>query len=211
MNVNSRDSQAIPKLNKNEWEVRVIELHVAQRLVEQYHYSGGGSNTGVYTHGLFRSGHHECLGCAWWIPPTRSCAEASYDGDWRKVITLSRLAIAPDVPQNAASFLLGKSIRAIRRDRQWECLLTYADTGQGHTGAIYRATNWEYLGLTKPNPRFVDGLNRIISRKSGPKTRTRKEMAELGYREVGAFAKHKYRIILPPAIVKQPALELECA
>ena len=92
----------------------------------------------------------------------------------------------------------------------WPCLVTYADEWQGHTGTIYRADNWEYLGMTKPEPTYT--LNgRMIARKAGPRTRTHEEMIALGAVMIGRFAKHKFRHVAPGAgkrIEKQGALEL---
>jgi hypothetical protein len=188
----------VPVLSKKNYEVRPAPLRVAQELVQKYHYSKGGSNTGTYVHGLYsKENPLECLGVAWWIPPTKGCAINSYpDGDWTKVLSLSRLVIHPDVPQNGASFLMGKSIQMIRQDRRFECLVTYGDTWRGHSGAIYKATNWEYLGLTKPTAVWVDSSERMVAQKAGPKTRTVEEMRNLGFKFLGRFPKHKYRIIL---------------
>ncbi len=181
-------------LKATDWEVRTVPLVVAQLLVKEYHYSGGGANTATYRHGLFRNGEDRCYGVAWWIPPTKTAAQATYRSDWRKVLALTRLAIAPDVPRNGASFLLGASMRLIDRKR-WLCLVTYADEMQGHTGAIYRATNWEYCGMTaKEATFFKDG--RMVARKAGPKTRTHQEMLDIGCELVGRFAKHKFRHIV---------------
>jgi len=81
-------------------------------------------------------------------------------------------------------------MRMIDRKR-WQCLVTYADEWQGHTGGIYRATNWRYSGLTKPEAVYV--LNGVmIARKAGPKTRTHSQMLELGAEMRGKFAKHKF-------------------
>jgi hypothetical protein len=71
------------------------------------------------------------------------------------VLCLSRLAILPDVPANACSFLLARSRRLID-DKAWPCLVTYADEWRGHTGAIYRADNWQYEGLTRPERTLSD-------------------------------------------------------
>ena len=181
-------------LSRGEWEVRTVDLSVAQELVRRYHYSGGGSNTATYRHGLFKKGESECLGVAWWIPPTKTAAQATFSENWQGVLALTRLAISPEVPKNGASFLLGKSMRLIDRQR-WPALVTYADEMMGHTGSIYRATNWEYCGLTtKESTWFKDG--RMVARKAGPKTRTRDEMLELGCEMVGRFAKHKFRHIV---------------
>ena len=157
----------------------------------------------MYTHGLYRKGDDQILGVAWWIPPTKHCAMNTYPGgDWKKVLSLTRLVVVPEVPQNGASFLMGQSLKLIRRDRKWECLVTYGDTWRGHVGAIYKATNWEYLGLTKPTDVWVDPNGRMVARKAGPKTRTNQQMLDPGYEMVGSYPKHKYRIILPK--IKEP-------
>jgi len=185
--------QFAERLRKSNWEVRTVSLARCQELVRQHHYAKGGANTATYRHGLFRNGDLfdcQCAGIAWWIPPTKSAALATYPENWQGVLCLSRLVIAPSVLKNARSFLLAASMRLIDRSR-WPCLVTYADEWQGHVGTIYRATNWTYAGLTKPEAVYT--LNgRMTARKAGPKTRTKAEMIELGCVLQGRFAKHKY-------------------
>ena len=178
------------RLKKDEWHVETVALKTAQEMVERFHYARGGSNTATYRHGLFRNGSDICMGIAWWIPPTKSAAHATYPKNWLGVLALSRLAIHPDVPKNACSFLLARSVKMIDRGR-WPCLVTYADEWQGHSGSIYRACNWNYVGKTKPEAVFVKA-GRMVARKAGPKTRTKAEMSELGAELKGRFAKHKY-------------------
>jgi hypothetical protein len=183
------------KLRKCDWFVQTVDLHVVQDLVAKHHYSKGGSNTATYRHGLFKKDSDKCMGVAWWIPPTKAAALSTYPSNWKGVLALSRLAVVPDVPTNGASFLLGASMRMIDRTK-WPCLVTYADEMQGHTGAIYRATNWEYCGMTaKEATFFKDG--RMIARKAGPRTRTHGEMIAMGCKMVGRFAKHKFKHIAP--------------
>ena len=181
------------RLKKEDWEVRTVDLSTARTLVEQYHYAKGGSNTATYRHGLFRKGDFleaDCVAVAWWIPPTKSAALATFPERWQGVLALSRLVVAPGVPKNACTFLLARSMALIDRQK-WPCLVTYADEWQGHTGTIYRASNWQEVGKTTPEATFVlDG--RMIARKAGPKTRTRQEMAELGAQMVGRFSKRKF-------------------
>lgn len=181
-------------LLKENYSVRNIPLTLAQDITLQYHYAHGGSNTRVYTHGLFlKSNESNCLGITWWIPPTRSCATCTYPENWQGVLSLSRLVIIPGVPFNACTFLLSKSVKMIDRNR-WPCLVTYADTWQGHTGAIYKAANWRYVGMTKPEPIFTkDGIMR--ARKAGPFTRTRAQMESLGYKLIGYYPKHKFILV----------------
>jgi hypothetical protein len=183
-------------LRKEDWEVRDVDLVTALRLVRAHHYARGASNTATYLHGLFRKDAffiEQCLGVAWWIPPTRSAAEATFPENWQGVLCLSRLVIAPDVPQNACTFLLARS-RALIDAETWPCLVTYADDWRGHTGGIYRADNWAYVGKTKPERTYqLEG--RMVARKAGPKTRTHAEMEALGAECVGSFAKHKFVMV----------------
>jgi hypothetical protein len=182
-----------PPLHKKQWWVQTVPLATVQQLVAQYHYAKGGSNTAVFRHGLFRRTHPDtCLGAAWWIPPTKSSAMATYHVNWKAVLSLSRLVIVPDVPKNAASFLLMRSVAEIRKDTRWQCLVTYADEWQGHTGGIYKAAGWKYVGKTKPERVYVDASGRMVARKAGPKTRRHQEMVDLGCRCLGSFSKHKY-------------------
>lgn len=182
------------RLRAKDYRVETLPLALGREMVRKHHYAKGSSNTATFRHGLMRG--DECVGCALWLPPTKNAAKATYDGDWRAVIALSRLVILPDEPTNAASFLIGRSIRLIRQDPRWECLVTYADDYQGHSGAIYRATNWEYVGKTKPTALWLNADGRMVARKAGPKTRTKAEMEALGYRMAGRYSKHKYRMIL---------------
>lgn len=187
------------RIRKEDWEVRPVNIAIARELVERYHYAKGASNTATYLHGLFPRGafwERECVGVAWWIPPTRSAAHATYPENWQGVLALSRLVIAPEVPKNACTFLLSRSAKMIDRDK-WPCLVTYADEWRGHTGAIYRAAGWQYLGLTKPEATFTIG-GVMKSRKAGGHTRTRSEMLALGARHEGSHAKHKFVSIVQP-------------
>lgn len=182
-----------PRLRRAEWGVRPVSLVTCQAFVFDLHYSQGGANTGTAMHGLFRVDDERCMGVAWWIPPTKGAAAATHpDPDrWREVLALSRLAIEPEAPRNAASFLLSRSRQLIDREA-WPVLVTYADQWRGHTGAIYRADNWEYCGLTKPE-RVYTKNGRMLARKAGGRTRTHAEMLALGAVCLGAFAKHKFR------------------
>jgi hypothetical protein len=107
------------------------------------------------------------------------------------------------VPKNAASFLLGRAIRQIKRDpaKRWKHLVTFADTRMGHTGGIYRATNWTYDGLTRPYDVWVDKDGRQVTRprtggtggtRLGTRSATVEEMKAMGYIRIGKFPKHRF-------------------
>ena len=176
-----------------DYTVKTVPLQVCQDMVAAYHYAKKGSNTATFRHGLFHKDDPEtCVGIAWWIPPTKSAALANYPENWRAVLVLSRLVVHPGQAQNAASFLIGRSINLIRKDLRWEYLLTYADEWQKHSGAIYRATNWTSLGKTKPEATWVDSEGRMVARKAGPHTHTKAEMESLGYKMIGRYSRWRF-------------------
>jgi len=82
-------------------------------------------------------------------------ANARYGGE---VWELARLFIADEIPRNGETFLIGSSVRFIRRHHSnVDFLLSYADPGVGHAGTIYKAANWISDGMTdadRKTPRF---------------------------------------------------------
>ena len=175
-------------------------------MVAEYHYAGSGANTFTALHGLYRKMDYQLMGIAWWMPPTMQAAQASWPRP-KEVLALSRLVLHPEVPKNGATFLLAASVKLL--DARWKCLITYADTWRNHTGHIYRASGWEYLGLTKPERTYTIA-GRLVARKAGPQTRTHAQMLEQGAQMVGVYAKHKFRLVrkVQPTKNLDSALEL---
>lgn len=136
------------RLIAKEWEVRPVPLTDAQAFIRAHHYARGGSNTAVFTHGLFRRGENALLGVVWWLPPTRRACESVNAAEWRRVISLTRMAVDPSAPKNACSFLLARSLGEIRKDGRFVSLVTYADESQGHTGG---GVSREWLDVHRPH------------------------------------------------------------
>lgn len=179
------------KLRSSDYEVRDVSPAEARDFIIRHHYSRGCSNTRVYSHGLYRRSGTELLGVAIWLPPTKVAAQSVNKAKWQQVLSLTRLAIHPDVPCNAATFLMSRSIRLIRQDGRFVSLVTYADEFMQHTGAIYKASNWTYVGFMKGSPRWEDAEGRQVAKKSTV-SRTDQQMRDLGYRNVGTYGKHKF-------------------
>lgn len=180
------------RLRRADWGVKPCTLRDARALVEQYHYSRSTANTAVATHGLFRDdGRGGLWGAAVWMPPTPTAARAVAGDDWRGVLTLSRLVVHPDVPINGASFLLGGSMDLLDRGR-WPILLTYADSRMGHTGAIYRATNWLDEGDVKAGDTWIGPNGEQRGRKRGPRNYSADEMRAMGFTRAPAGTKRRF-------------------
>jgi len=72
------------------------------------------------------------------------------------IYELSRLCIHPDVQKeeyNITSWFVSRCIRRFRKDATVRAILSYA-TSSRHTGAIYRACNFTYYGLTDKKSDF---------------------------------------------------------
>jgi hypothetical protein len=181
------------RLRKREWTVAGVDQAIAEDFVIRHHYARGTSNTATYLHALYPANwhwYHDCEGIAWWIPPTMHAARAWEPANPEGVLCLSRLAVAPEVPTNACSFLLAHSARKID-PRRWPTLVTYADSWRGHTGAIYLAAGWRYCGQTAPGAVYtING--RMTARKAGGRTRTHAEMLALGAVCHGRFSKARF-------------------
>lgn len=208
-------------LRAEDWLVRPLDPMVGRALIARYHYAGGASNTVTACHGLIHRETRAVKGVAWWLPPTKPAAQACLRGnadlgvpdvsdryDWQSVLSLSRLVALPGMATNAASFLMARSTALL--DARWPVLVTWADTERGHTGAIYRAANWAYLGLSEPSEVWTDAGGRRVARKAGPKTRTHGEMRELGHVFLGYFRKHRFRLVRHrfPVVEASPQLSL---
>ena len=188
--------------NAKDWEVREVEPPFAKEFIRMHHYAKGSSHTAVFFHGLFNRWFDTCSGVAMWLPPTRVAAESVDKANWKRVLSLSRLAIEPGVPTNACSFLLSRSERLIRQHGEWLSLVTYADESQGHTGTIYRAANWTYVGRTPATPRWIDPKSGRQVAVLATKSRTKQQMLDLGYVLQGRFHKHKFVKFLRPVPTK---------
>jgi hypothetical protein len=190
--VDDGGSTPTARLLKSEWEVRACHLDLAQSLVRRWHYSAGGSNTAVYTFGLWRRDawmDHDATAVSWFLPPTKSAA-LSIDPNWNGVLALSRIVAKPGAPKNTCSFLIRHSMRMLDRTR-WPVLVSYADEWQEHTGAIYLACGWTFDGYTKPERTYVKN-GRMVSRKRGPRTFTHSEMLANGCECLGKFRRKRF-------------------
>lgn len=133
-------------LHARDWQVLPCAEYEAAGMVRTYHYARSSGARPTYAHGLYRVDEWfgaEPMGSALWSNAIHLARRFDLPAG---PLMLARLVVHPDMPTNAASFLLARSMRLIDRET-WPVLVTYADTALGHTGAIYKATNWEYDGV----------------------------------------------------------------
>ena len=129
-------------------QFRVVECsrEDIQSLLEEVHYSH--SINGVISDFCFALVFNgEIWGAALFGRPAMANQWKAYTDDPKKFVELRRLVCTDAAPKNSESFFISKCLKLLRRYKV-EKVISYADEEYGHTGIIYRATNFKYLGTT---------------------------------------------------------------
>ncbi len=65
------------------------------------------------------------------------------------VIELRRLCCINETPKNTESYFIGCMLRWLKKNSHHKIVISYADAEYGHSGTIYKASNFKYLGKQK--------------------------------------------------------------
>lgn len=130
--------------------------------LRRWHYSDYVNIQAKHTFCLFRSGKFgipEMIGvCIYTRPAGPTAGQTYHPSAPDKVLELRRLCLIDETPKNSESYFVSRTLKWLRKNTDWEFVISYADAEQGHTGVIYRASNFQYVGQTKPGKRLeVDG------------------------------------------------------
>lgn len=126
----------VKRITYEETKDFILTKHYAQRMPSISYAYGlfkSGEKVGVLTIGKPAS-HSLCIGV---------CGK-EYQS---KVYELNRLITLDGLGENALSYFVGRALRDLRKEKL--IVVSYADTGAGHNGYIYQATNFIYTGKTK--------------------------------------------------------------
>jgi len=140
------------------------------------------------------------IGCVVYSDPPRECSVRYGGVTWE----LSRLYLLDFIPRNAETWLIGQSVKYIKKHHQEvQCLVSYADPIAGHAGTIYRAANWRYDGDTD--------AGRLTPRCDYYDARTGQKYGRKGNMPDGAVverkprtSKHRFVLSLRAALRAQP-------
>lgn len=146
--------------------VRKINNETVRKVVVEEHYMHDLERRVVLAYGLYIT--DTLAGVAsYGLPMANAWKIVPLVKDDKSLVELVRLAIYRWAPKNAGSYLIGASLRDIRRVRaDWLVAIAYADPAFGHLGFVYQASNWAYFGEQKgDNYRLVDDDGGIHRRK----------------------------------------------
>lgn len=85
------------------------------------------------------------IGCVIYSAPPKEANKRYGCNVWE----LARVYLLDEIPRNAETWLIGQSVKYIKRNhKDVGLLLSYADPSVGHRGTIYKAANWKQDGMT---------------------------------------------------------------
>lgn len=135
------------KLRKGDLIVEPCTRPDISNFIESNHYSG--SINGVMASYCFRLlRNEELVGAMLYGSLGMANAWRKYADKPEDVIELRRLCLIDDTPSNSESFFIGNTIRWLQKNTNIKTIVSYADPNYGHSGVIYKATNFEHIGMT---------------------------------------------------------------
>lgn len=147
-----------------QFKVVEIDKPIAWSIYKKHHYFGEKDFISLYSFGLLFDG--EIWGAITFGSPNAKEIKGLYTKDDQNgILEIVRLATRPESPRNTPSRFIAVAIKKLKQKFPLRLLITYADTAQNHTGGIYKASGFEYHGLTAPKTDLIwpDGRTRRMA------------------------------------------------
>lgn len=156
------DGGSIPtsplQISATEFIIKSCNLSDIRAFVETHHYSH--SLNGVKISFCFSVMHKDQLVGAVVYGALSTTAWKKFSNLEKKVLELRRLVLLDNLGRNSESRVVGYTLRQIKKHSpEIEVVVSYADPLHGHSGTIYKASNFEYLGLSGKDKGFKDPEN----------------------------------------------------
>ena len=133
--------------------VRPISHRVARDLCVKHHYLNSYPGGSLFNFGVFAG--HALLGVAVVGVGPFNIHRLFRDAEPGEVVCLSRLWIDDRCGRNSESRVLGIILRQLRRHQSGvKAVVSYSDPAAGHTGMVYRAAGFLYLGRSEAMPKY---------------------------------------------------------
>ena len=128
-----------------EYSVKQIDRKETLDLILNKHYAKRVTSIS-FAFGLFKN-DLLCGVVTYGMPASPFLQEGLLGKENKKyVIELNRLVLTDNL-KNEASMLVSRSLKLLPHPK---CVVSYADTKQGHLGIVYQACNFLFTGTTKP-------------------------------------------------------------
>jgi len=169
--------------------VEHINRKAVTTFIEKHHYSHNINGIQSYYHfGLYTEGNFglpKMIGAMLYAMPSMPDTAAKYNPiNPRRCMELRRLVCIDDTPKNTESYFIGKTLRWLKQNTDIEVIVSFADQHYGHSGIIYKASNFHLYGQTGGGTKLmVDGVlrhNRSLNQSKRTFGRTLKRRYQAG-------------------------------
>ena len=137
-----------------EYNILLCERKDIKEFIEKNHYSG--SINGLHISYCFKLMHNDiCVGAMIYGSIGMRGVWKKYANNKEDLIELRRLCCIDDTPKNTESFFIGKTLKWLHKNTSIKLVISYADLSYGHTGIIYKASNFKKVGKTIPGKAII--------------------------------------------------------
>ena len=138
-------------MSVKDFEVKRVNRRDIEQFMEHWHYSHSINGLSCqYCFGLYRMDDEQfptLIGAAIYGRPAMRGQGPKWNPDNpESVLELRRLVCIDDTPKNTESYFIGRTLKWLKLNTDIELILSLADPYYGHSGIIYRATNFQFLG-----------------------------------------------------------------
>lgn len=142
-------------LKARELRISPCELAQIRRFVETHHYSH--NVNGVKISHCFRVEFGGKLVGGVIFGALSTTAWKRFADSEEKVMELRRLVLLDEAGRNSESRVVGWCLRWLKKHAPAiEVVVSYADPAHGHSGVIYRASNFQHVGMSAADKGFRD-------------------------------------------------------
>jgi hypothetical protein len=157
-----------------QFDVKLIAIQEATTIIRDWHYSG--STNGLMVSHCFGLFYEDVLiGSMIYGGLAMANAWKKYADKPDDVVELRRLACIDLTPKNTETYFIGKTIRWLKRNTDYKLIVSYADPFHGHSGVIYKASNFKHIGMTSKGKMIQDHDGRLFHDKAIRTTYTNKD------------------------------------
>jgi hypothetical protein len=143
-------SQPTSSLHLKSFRVEPCDITKVRNFIEKWHYSK--NTNGIRSRYCFRlMNGSKMVGAAIFGGLAMANQWKKYAKSEDGVLELRRLCCIDDTPQNTESYFIGKMLKMLRRHTSADVVISYADMAYGHSGIIYKASNFQCIGETAPS------------------------------------------------------------
>lgn len=132
------------------YRVQLVDRKLVKDFIETWHYSKNINGLkSTFSFGLYDE--DKLIGAMMYGEPAMNNQSQKYNKENpNKVLELRRLCCIDDTPKNTESYFIGKTLKWLRKNTDYQTIISYSDLSFGHEGTIYKATNFKMVGVSPP-------------------------------------------------------------